>query len=95
MSFPLQASLPILNIFIYVTETYVPHKFQDFFISTFIVLYSLYTLCYLNPARISSNLNYTADLVIPTGTQTNKANAEIKTQPVTVETNIRFFKDIK
>ena len=30
----------------------------------------------------------TAELVIPTGTQTNEANAEIETQPVTVETKI-------
>ena len=27
----------------------------------------------------------TAELVMPTGTQTNEANAEIKTQPGTVE----------
>ena len=31
---------------------------------------------------------HTAELVIPTGTQTNDANAEIETQPVTVETKI-------
>ena len=30
----------------------------------------------------------TAELVIPTGTQTNEANAEIETQPVTVEDKI-------
>ena len=30
----------------------------------------------------------TAELVIPTGTQTNKANAEIETKPVTFETKI-------
>ena len=30
----------------------------------------------------------TAELVIPTGTQTNEANAEIETQPVFVETRL-------
>ena len=30
----------------------------------------------------------TAELVIPTGTKTNEANAEIETQPVIVETKI-------
>ena len=30
----------------------------------------------------------TAELVIPTGTQTNESNAEIETQPVTVEVRI-------
>ena len=30
----------------------------------------------------------TAELVVPAGTQTNEANAEIETQPVTVETKI-------
>ena len=31
----------------------------------------------------------TAEFVIPTGIAANEANAEIKTQPVTVETEIR------
>ena len=30
----------------------------------------------------------TVELVIPTGTQTNEANAKIETEPVTVETKI-------
>ena len=30
----------------------------------------------------------TAELVIPTGTETNEENAEIETQPVTIETEI-------
>ena len=30
----------------------------------------------------------TAELAIPTETQTNEANAEIETQPVTIETKI-------
>ena len=33
----------------------------------------------------------TAVLVIPTGTKTNNANAEIETQPVTVEDRINKF----
>ena len=32
-----------------------------------------------------------AKLVIPTGTKTNEANAEIQTQPVTVETKTSKF----
>ena len=36
-------------------------------------------------ARISIS---TAELVLPTGTQTNEPNAEIEIQPVTVETKI-------
>ena len=40
------------------------------------------------PAVIAQSFIPTAELVIPTGTQTNEANAEIKTQPVTVETKI-------
>ena len=31
----------------------------------------------------------TADLVIPTGTQINEANVEMKTQPVPVDTKIK------
>ena len=37
-------------------------------------------------ARISIS---TAELVLLTGTQTNEANAEIETQPATVETKIK------
>ena len=37
---------------------------------------------------IAQILNSTAELAIPTGTQTNEGNAEIETQPVTVEANI-------
>ena len=35
--------------------------------------------------------NPTAELVIPTGTQTNEANAEIEMQPITMETKISKF----
>ena len=33
----------------------------------------------------------TAEVVIPTGTQSNEANAEIETQPATVEHRISKF----
>ena len=33
--------------------------------------------------------NPTAEVVIPTGVQTNKTNAEIETESVTVETKIK------
>ena len=35
--------------------------------------------------------NPNAELIIPTGTQANEANAEIEMQPVTVETKISKF----
>ena len=38
---------------------------------------------------ISQIFNPTAEILIPTGTQTNETNAEIETQLVTVETKIR------
>ena len=38
--------------------------------------------------EIAKIFNPTAELVMPTGTQTNETNAEIKTQPVTVEAKI-------
>ena len=46
-------------------------------------------LYFLIPAVIALIFLPTAELVIPTGTQTNKANAEIETQPVTIETKIK------
>ena len=45
-------------------------------------------LYFLIAAMIVTVFIPTAKLVIPTGTQTNEANAEIETQPVTVKTNI-------
>ena len=44
----------------------------------------------LIPAVVAQIFIPTAELVIPTGTQTNEANAEIEAQPVTVETKIRY-----
>ena len=46
-------------------------------------------LYFLIPAVIALIFIPTAELVIPTGTQTNKANAETETQPVTIETKIK------
>ena len=40
---------------------------------------------------IAQSFSPTAELVIPTSTQTNKANTEIERQPVTVETKISKF----
>ena len=40
---------------------------------------------------IPQMFNPTAELVIPIETQANEANAEIETQPVTVETKISKF----
>ena len=40
---------------------------------------------------ITQIFNPTAELVIPIGTRNNEANAEIETQPVTVETKISKF----
>ena len=37
---------------------------------------------------IAQMINPTAEIIMPIGTQTNEANAEIETQPVTVETKI-------
>ena len=40
---------------------------------------------------ITHVFNPTAELVIPTRTKINEEDAEIETQPVTVETKIRRF----
>ena len=45
-------------------------------------------LHFLIPAVIAQIFILTAELVISTGTQTNQANAEIETQPVTVKTKM-------
>ena len=42
----------------------------------------------LLPAVIAQIFIPTPELVMPTGTQTNKANVKMETQPVTVETKI-------
>ena len=43
---------------------------------------------FLIPAVTAQIFILTAEFVIPTGTQTNEANSDIETQPVTVEAKI-------
>ena len=54
-------------------------------LTRFFMTFDLY---FLIPAVIAQIFIPTAELLIPTGTQTNEANAEIETQPVTTETEI-------
>ena len=53
-----------------------------------LVLFLIIDLYLLIPARIAQIFIPTADLVVPTGTQTNDVNTEIEIQPVTVEAKI-------
>ena len=55
----------------------------------FFIMFFILNLYFLNPAVIARISISTAELVLLTGTQTNEANAEIETQPVTVETKIK------
>ena len=48
----------------------------------------LIDLYFLVPAVIAQIFKTTAELVLPTETQTNEANTEIGTQPVIVEAKI-------
>ena len=45
-------------------------------------------LCFLIPAVIPQIFIPIAELLIPTGTRANEANAEIETQPVIIEARI-------
>ena len=54
----------------------------------FILLFLNKWLILFNSGSDCTNFIPTAELVLSTGTQTNEANAEIQTQPVTVETKI-------
>ena len=54
----------------------------------FILLFLNKWLILFNSGSDCTNFIPTAELVISTGTQTNEANTEIQTQPVTVETKI-------
>ena len=54
----------------------------------FILLFLNKWLILFNSGSDCTNFIPTAEFVISTGTQTNEANAEIQTQPVTVETKI-------
>ena len=58
-------------------------------LSYFFFFFFIIDLYCLIPAVIAQILIPTAEIVIPTGIQTNGANAEIETQPVTVEVKIR------
>ena len=60
-------------------------------LSCFFFFFSIIDLYLFIPAVIAQIFNRTAELVRPTGTQTNQANAEIETQPVTVEAKISTF----
>ena len=53
-----------------------------------LLLFFIIDLYFLIPALIAQIFNPTAELVIPTGTQTNEANAKIETQQVTFEVKI-------
>ena len=53
-----------------------------------LLLFFIIDLYFLIPAVIAQIFIPTAELVILTGIATNKANAEIETQPVTVEGKI-------
>ena len=60
-------------------------------LSCFFFFFFIIDLYFLIPAMIAQMFNPTTELVILTGTQTNEANAEIETQPVTVETKISKY----
>ena len=53
-----------------------------------LLFFFIIDLYFLIPAVIAQCFIPTAELVIPIGTQTNEANAEIETQPVIVGTKI-------
>ena len=53
------------------------------------VLFLIIDLYFLIPAVIGQIVIPTAELIIPTETQTNEANTEIETQPGTSEFKIR------
>ena len=55
------------------------------------LLFYVTDLYFLTPAVIIQIFISTAELFIPTGTQTNDRNAEIEMEPVTVETKISKY----
>ena len=71
----------VTNLYILFYILYILYFFFFFFIIDF----DLYILI---PVIIAQMFVPAAELVIPTRTQTNEANAEIETQPVTVEARI-------
>ena len=55
------------------------------------LLFFIIDLYIIIPAVVTQSFSPTAELVIPTGTQTNEANTENETQPVTVEARISKY----
>ena len=53
----------------------------------FFFLFIIYLYFWI-PAKIAQMFNSTAELVIPIETQTNEANTNIETQPLTIEARI-------
>ena len=64
-------------------------------LSCFFFFFFMIDLYFLIPAMVAQIFNPIAEIVIPTGTQTNDANAEIKTQLVIVEDRISKFSTFK
>ena len=60
-------------------------------LSCFFFFFFIIDLYFLISAVIAQMFIPTAELVIPTGISTNEANAEIETQPVTVQARINKF----
>ena len=60
-------------------------SFPNNTILSYFFFFFIIDLYFLIPAVIAQSLIPTAKLVIPTGAQTNEANAEIETQLVIVE----------
>ena len=58
-------------------------------LSCFFFFFIIIHLCFLVATVIAQILIIIAELVIPTGTQTIEANAEIETQPESVDSRIR------
>ena len=58
-------------------------------LSCFFLFFLIINLYFLILAVIAQNFHPTPELVIPTGRLINNVNAEIETQPVTVEGKIR------
>ena len=57
-------------------------------LSCFFFFFLIIDLYFLIPAVIAQIFSLTTELVMPIGTLTHEANAEIEMQPVTVETKI-------
>ena len=71
-----------------ITSIVFEFSFPSGTILSFFLLFFIFHLYFLITAVIAQVFISTAGLVIPTVTQTNKAKAEIETQPVTAEAKI-------